>query len=270
MIRIGTGGIPLRCEGGVVEGIETLREIGLNSMELEFVRQVFLTEKTAAGVRKAASDNDITLSVHAPYFINLASKEKQKIEASKKRILKSARIGRAAGAGIVVFHPGFYSGRPPEEAFELIREAVVDLRRILDGEGNAILLGPETTGKVKQFGTFDELIRLCRGLDGVIPAVDFSHMHARYNGNLKTESDFEGIFEKYRAAFGKKHMHCHFSGIEYTEKGGERKHLPIGSGQPDYRLLANVIRRLKPDMTLISESPNLEEDALKLKNLLGQ
>lgn len=269
MIRVGIGGIPLRCTGDVLDGIRTVAEIGLDCTELEFVRQVYLTKEKAVDVKKVAQEHNVGLSVHASYFLNLASGEAEKITASKQRILKAARIGDAAGADIVVFHPGFYSSRTPDEAGQLITEQIAEIRDILNSEGNKILLGPETTGKVKQFGTLDELLELSKDISGVNPVVDFGHMHARYNGCLKSEADFEVIFKKIRT-LGKKHMHCHFSGIEYTEKSGERKHLPINSGEPDYTLLVSVLKKLNPDVTLICESPRLEEDALKLKKMLAK
>lgn len=263
MIRIGTAGIPISCDGNVIDGVKRVKELGLDAMELEFVRQVFLTEEKAMGVGKVAKELDVELSVHAPYYINLASLEKKKIGASKRRILKSARVGNAAGAKVVVFHPGYYSGRTPEETYPIIKDAIAGMREKLDGEGNKILLGLETTGKHKQFGTLDEILRISKEIKGVVPVIDWAHMHARCNGCLKKQEDFAEIFKK----VGRIHYHCHFSGIQYSEKG-ELKHLPIEESDIDYGLLAKEIIRRKPDITLISESPNIEEDALRFKKLI--
>lgn len=263
MIRIGTAGIPLSCDGNVTAGVRKVRELGLSAMELEFVRRVFLTEEQAKEVGKVAKELDIELSVHAPYFINLASLEPEKIEASKQRILKSARIGNAAGAKVVVFHPGFYMGRTPQKTCSLIKDAISELRGELDRGGNDILLGLETTGKHKQFGTLDEILEISAGLRGVVPVVDWAHLHARCNGCLKRQEDFAQIFEK----VGKTHYHCHLSGIKYSEKG-ELKHLPVREGDIDYKLLAKEIVEREPDITLISESPNIEGDALMFKKLI--
>jgi len=121
-------------------------------------------------------------------------------------------------------------------------------------------------GKVSSWGTIDELKGVSK-IKGILPVMDFAHYHARYNGCLKSEGDFEGLlaeFEETNFPF----LHAHYSGINYTEKG-ERNHLPIDDKQPDYSLLKEPIRKRKYPITLICESPILEQDALRLKEILA-
>lgn len=268
MIRIGTAGVPLGSpERDTESGIRFVRKLGLDALEIEFVRSIYLSRESAKKVGKTAGKLDVSLSIHAPYYINLNSMEKEKIEASKHRILESARIGGFLGARIVVFHPGYYGKSTKEEAFATMLENIGEIRSKLDAEGNDILLGPETTGKVSQFGTLDELIEISRKVNGVMPVVDFGHMHARYNGGLKTKRDFEKVFNRFLEEI-KKPMHIHMTGIKYSQRG-ELQHLNIDSNEPDYSHFASILKEKKIEATVISESPNIETDALKLKKMLS-
>lgn len=267
--RFGSGGVPLSSAGRSTEdGIHRIAELGLSAMEVEFVRGVNMSAEKAASIRPLAEEHDVALSVHAPYYVNLASKEKPKIHASRKRILDSARVGAALGARIVVFHPGFYMGRTPEETYALMKESLAVIRGEMEEEGLDILLGPEVTGKVKQFGSVDELISLCQEFKGCLPVLDFAHLHAREGGVLTTPDAFLEPIQKLHDAFPKHRLHAHFAGIDYGP-GGEQNHRTIDSKQPDYSLLAQALKDKKLDITFISESPNLEEDALSLKELLS-
>lgn len=270
MIRIGTAGVPLYCKGrGNSEGVRCVKSLGLDAMEVEFVRGVRMNPNDAEIIRKFSQSENVLISVHAPYFINLASKEKEKVEASKQRLLVSARYAKMMGAKIVVFHPGFYMGREASVVYEIIKNEVMDVREKLNLENNRVILGLETTGRQKQFGTLAENIKIAAEVDGVLPVVDFAHLHARGSGCLKERNDFEKIFEEIEKSLGKAYMHCHFSGV-YYKKGNERYHIPIESREPDYALLADILRENynDRDITLICESPLLEMDALRLKEMI--
>ncbi len=268
MFWIGTAGVPVSSrERSSESGIKRVHELGLNAMEIEFVRGVNMQKPQAEAVGKTAKGLNVKLSVHAPYFINLASEEKEKIAASKIRILESARIGKILGANIVVFHPGFYSGLSADEAYAIIRDAVIDIRKKLNEEKNQILLGPETMGRQKQFGSVDETLKLCTEVKGVVPVLDFAHVHARTNGGLKKQQDFADVLNKVEKTIGKTDLHMHMTGVNY-QNGNEKNHLTIDSRQPDFSLLAAELKRRKINATIISESPNLETDALIFKKLL--
>ncbi|MFH1586427.1 MAG: TIM barrel protein [Candidatus Diapherotrites archaeon] len=268
-ILFGTAGIPCSTKKqDTVSGIERVAELGLGAMELEFVYGVNMGLELAAEVRKVAEKQDISLSVHAPYYINLNAKERAKLEASKKRILDSARIGAAAGAKIIVAHPGFYLGMGSEIAYVSVEGALMKIDEQLKHEGIEIKIGLETTGKGSQFGSLEEIATLSNEIDSVYPVIDFSHLHARGVGCLKEKKDFIKALGTVDKKFLKDaHFHC--SGIKFTEKG-ERKHLNFddAGNTLNYKLAIEALKESGVSGTVICESPNLEEDALKMQKYL--
>ncbi|MFH1053732.1 MAG: deoxyribonuclease IV [Candidatus Woesearchaeota archaeon] len=250
-------------------GVEEVRNLGLGCMELEFVRQVFLKEDAAKELKEVAKKNNVILTSHAPYYINLTSPEKAKINASKKRIIHAAQIAWLAGAYSVTFHAAYYMGRDPEKIYEDVKKELKDIIRSLTDQGNKIWIRPETTGKPSQFGTVDEILNLSQELDQVMPCIDFSHLHARSGGKENTLAEFRQVLEKVEKKLGKKglnNMHIHVSGINYTEKG-ERNHLNLKQSDLNYKDLINVFKEFRIKGAVISESPNLEDDALLLMRL---
>ncbi len=266
-LLFGTAGIPHSSRTrSTTGGIERLRELGLDCQEVEFVQGVKMGEAAARVVHQAARESGIRLSVHAPYYINLNAHEEDKLNASQARLLQAARIGNLCGAESAVFHAGFYLKDPPEQAYERIKavleSAVAQLRR----EGNHIVLRPELTGKFSQFGTVDELLSLSAEVEGVGPALDFSHFHAR-GGEVNTYVEFVDLLRQVEVRLGPqalKQVHIHLSGIEYT-KAGERRHLDLQVSDMRYEELLRALKDLGVEGMLICESPNLEEDVLLLK-----
>jgi len=260
MIWLGPAGIPtVSKDSSTLVGIEVVSELKLNAMEIEFVRGVKMSNELAKECGKVAKELNIKLSVHAPYFINLSSAEKLKIKQSKKRILDSVERAHLMNADVIVFHPGYYGKLSPEETYEMIKEGCEDLVDIIKSKGWNVRLGLETTGKLSQFGTLDEIIRIHKKLKLCVPVVDFSHMLARQQGKI----DYGKILNKLKA-LKLKHYHTHFSGIEFSEKG-ERRHLTIDNEQPPFKPLAKEILKKKINITIISESPVLEQDSLIMK-----
>jgi deoxyribonuclease-4 len=262
IIFLGPAGIPMTSKGSsTVDGIKRVSELELNAMEIEFVRGVHMSIPLAKEAGKAAKDAGVLLSIHAPYFINLCNPEK--VAASKKRILDSCERAHHLGAWIVVFHPGFYGSLEKSKAFEYVLEACKDMDERLASEGWSVKLGLETTGKSSQFGTLDENIGIHRKIRNCIPAVDFSHIFARNVGRI----DFPEVLGKMESLKLGNH-HCHFSGIEYTVKG-ERNHVTMDHKKPDFRELAKSLLKSRiGSITIISESPVLEKDSLKMKAIL--
>jgi deoxyribonuclease-4 len=129
------------------------------------------------------------------------------------------------------------------------------------------MLGPEITGRVKQYGSLEEIISLSKNVERCLPVVDWCHLHARTNGNLKTVNDFTDVISKLQDELDVKEFHMHFSGVEYS-KNNERRHLPLSSNQPNHQLLAQALIETEINTTLICESPLLEKDALNFKKLL--
>ncbi|MCX7919006.1 MAG: TIM barrel protein [bacterium] len=250
-----------------VDGVKRVAELGLGCMELEFVQGVRMSAETAKQVNAIMQETGIRLSVHAPYYINLTSKEIEKQQASIKRILDSARIGWLCGADSVVFHAAFYQDTDPKEVYQVVKSHLQNIVNILKKEHNQTWIRPETTGKGSQFGTVEEIIQLSLEVEQVLPCIDFSHLHARSNGKMNSYREFASVLELLDKKLGNKglhHMHIHISGIEYGEKG-EREHLNLKDSDFKYTELLKALRDFDVSGYVICESPNLEEDALLLQ-----
>ncbi|RLF51306.1 MAG: AP endonuclease [Thermoplasmata archaeon] len=265
MIRIGPAGIPLSCKGRTnKDGIIYVKKIlDLNAMEIQLIRGIqTMDDEEADFIRKFAEENDIELHVHAPYYTNLAGDDEE-IELSKNKILYSGRLANRLGAKILVIHPGFYGGRSKEETMERIIENAKDIVSRFKEEKIKVKLGIETMGKQKVFGSLDEVIEVCKKVKGTVPAIDLGHIHARCNGCLKTREDFEKIFEKLKP-LKLKHYLIHVTGVLY-ENGNEYYHIPIKKGDMPLEPLIDIILDNKYNVTLISESPLLEHDAMYIR-----
>src|SRR3989344_1136345 len=267
-LYFGTAGIPLSTpKSGVLSGIEQVRKLGLGAMELEFVRSINISAEEAAEVKIIAEKNGINLTCHGQYYINLSSLEKQKIEESKERILKAARIAWKAGAKSLTFHAGYYMGQNVEEVFSIIKKGMAEIIEILNSENNLIWLRPETTGKPSQWGTLPEIVRLSQELEQVLTCVDFSHLHARSIGKNNSYVEFKEILTFLEKKLGRRildNMHIHISGIEYGEKG-EKWHLNLNQSDLRYLELLKALKEFRVKGIVISESPINDEDALRLK-----
>ncbi|MGB8218301.1 MAG: TIM barrel protein [Candidatus Methanoperedens sp.] len=264
-LLFGTAGTPLSSKGNdSLSGIERVHELGLGCMELEFVRGVKMGEKTARNVREVAKKLEIRLSVHAPYYINLNA-EGETLIKSKERILNSARIGSVCGAKSVVVHAGFIQGDSREAVYDRIKKQLIEIQEQLKSEGLDITLRIETMGRGSQFGSLDEVLKITE-LEGVLPCIDFSHLHA-ITGKYNSKEEFASILahvEDRLGRFGLDNMHIHVSGIEYSEKG-EKRHLVFSESDFKYKELAQAFSDFNIKGMVISESPNLEADAMALK-----
>jgi len=268
-LLFGTAGVPKSTEGtSTLAGIQRIAEIGLDCLEVEFVQGVKMGGDTAAKIRDEAQKLGIRLSVHAPYFINLNSPEEGKRLASQERILSSARLAEACGAGCVVIHLGFYGKNSPEQTYAKIKEGLREVASFLKSERNPVLLRPETMGKKAQFGSLEEILQLARDMDGVEPCVDFSHLHAR-TGKMNTYLEFHRILKKIAMKLGKRalhNMHIHISGSIYNEKG-ELKHANLEESDFRFDEWIQALKDFDARGMVICESPVQDTDALMLKNL---
>lgn len=256
MIRIGPAG----TSGlGFPGGLEKCKELGLNALEWEFTHGVRIKNEQAKKIGELAKKLGLAMSVHGPYYINLASKEKQKIGASKTRILQSCERGHNLNADYIVFHAGFYQKRDAEEIFQIIKEGIIDIQKTIEEKKWDVILAPETTGKASQFGDIDELLRLRKETKCHL-TVDWAHIKARNNGVI----DYDEVCEKLK---GIGHIHSHFSGIEWTPKG-ERRHLI--TPEKEIKELLSYIKKYKLDVTIINESPDPYGDCVKMKKILDK
>ena len=269
-LLFGTAGVPQSSSGtSTLAGISCISELGLDCLEVEFVQGIKMGNSTASEIGNEAQKINVALSVHAPYYINLNSPEEGKFLASQERILTSARLAKTLGARSLVFHPGYYrKGRPKEEAYDNIKRGIKEVVSILRSERNPVVLRPETMGKRAQFGSLEEILFLCRDVEGLLPCIDFSHIHAR-EGKKNSYLEFQRILKKIEKKLGSKalsNMHIHISGIMYNEKG-EMKHLNLIESDFRYDEWIQALKDFDIKGMVICESPDQEVDAMMLKKL---
>jgi len=268
MIYLGSAGIPLLAkDNSTIGGIKKVAELQLNAFECEFVHGVNMSIASAKEVGKIAGELKVKLSIHCPYAINLSSTDKKVIEASKQRIWDSILRAAELNASPVVFHPGYYMGQTSEAAYSLVKQACESLvDKMKKHEIKNVLLGLETTGKMSQWGTLDELVDLCKKTKSCVPAVDPAHIFARQAGSI----DYLEMFDKLKP-LRLEHIHMHFSGIKWRPAkpsgGNEWYHMEIKTNQPPFEPLAKEILKRKLDITIISESPKLEMDSLEMRKI---
>jgi len=276
--RFGPAGVPplFRIMKATLADVpKLLQEEGLDAFEYQAVRwgkkpQIKREDAEKLGLK--AKEYDVMLSLHGSYFINFCGK-KDIIEASKQRLIACATAAKWMKAYVVVFHPGFYGKRPQKEAFnnclKASKEAVETMKAL--GIKN-VKIGPETMGKLSQMGSLDEVLTLCEEVEQTRPVIDWSHLHARDGGRFKTVEDFREVVEEIEVRLGSeaaKDLHCHFSNVEFTEKG-ERRHRIMNEANygPDFTMLAEVIAEFQMKPIIICETPLLDIDAIKMRNIL--
>lgn len=251
-----------------------IAEKGLNAYEYQCGQGVRIGKQTANTIRAEAEEHGVAVSVHAPYFINLASTEPEKRENSIRYILQSLEAANNLGASKVVFHPGGCGKISREKAMAMAMEILPRIIAEADGCGyENIHLCPEVMGKINQLGNVEEVLQMCQLDERLIPTFDFGHINARTFGALKDQSAFEKLMEQVENQLGADRMrniHCHFSRIQFS-KGGEVKHWNYADTQygPDFEPFAEVIVKKSMTPTIICESAGMQaEDALLFKTIL--
>lgn len=262
-----TAGMPIRTgKGSYPQAFDVLKEMNLDGMELEFVHGVRMSDDNRIFVKEMAKNFVIT--AHGPFYINLNSKEEEKIEASVQRIIDTAAVAVQAGAFSITYHAAFYMGRDKETVFEQVKTQTKRIIDILENEKIKVWVRPETTGKATQWGDIDEIINLSKEFEQVLPCVDFSHLHARSAGEYNTYDEFSKVLEKMGNNIGQyalENFHGHLAGIEYTAKG-EKQHLNLENSDMNYKDLIKVMKEFGVKGALVCESPNIEDDCKLLKN----
>lgn len=255
------------------QAMEWIAKKGLNAFEISFGRGVRLGEEAARKIGEEAKRHGVALSVHAPYFINLATDEEEKFEKNVGYFADSSRAALALGAGRVVFHPGSCAKTDRKEAFaQAGRNFAAILMRMDELGYGELTYCPETMGKENQLGDLAEVIALAQLDERVIPAIDFAHLHARGLGALGSEEDFARVIEALFAGIGRertREMHVHFATIEYTAKG-EKRHRTFAEEEygPRFIHLAPLLVRYDLQPTIICESNGtMAMDALTMKRL---
>jgi len=265
--RFGTVGSPKstpKKPGGSVGGVLRSAELGLHALELGWVRSVRVSEKTCAKIKEFADKEDVAISVHAPYYINLNADDEE-WPKSRKRLMDAAHYGYLAGATDIVFHPGSYFGHPADDvlpaAIQRLQGCVDELRAV----ENPVILRPETMGKSAMIGSLDDTLKMSQFIEGVEPCLDFAHLHARPgDGSMNTYDEWSKALEAYAHALGETslhNLHTHLSGIEYGAKG-EKEHLPVQEADLDLPALLRALSAFGCRGRILCESPILEEDAI--------
>ncbi len=247
-----------------MDAVERVKRLGLDALEVEFVRGVRMRETNARDLGRRARELDVSLTAHAPYYINLNSDDQEKRERSVDRIVATGNAASAMGAWLIVVHAATYMGRDPSLATRAVIEGLSLAREALDEcGGRRVTIGLETMGKRAVWGTLDEIAEVMTEVSGVMPVLDVAHVHARYGGILRTRADFDDLIIEYGSMVGRAHLHM--SGIEFGGRG-EMRHLPLGD--PDPIIFMDAIRSSFVDATVIVETPDPSAGALLLKDLL--
>ena len=276
--RFGPAGTPpafRELKKPITELPKFLRDENLDAFEYQAVRwgpKPQMKKEDAEELGAKAKENDVWLTVHGSYFINFCGKP-ETIEASKKRLIACVTAANWMNAHLVVFHPGFYGKMSPKEALNSCVKAIREVVEIMENLGiRNVKLGPETMGKLSQFGSLDEILTICEEVEHTVPVVDWAHIHAREKGKFKTINDYHEVLDEIEKRLGNdsvKNLHCHFTRVEFTDKGEKCHHtLDETDYGPEFRPLAKIIAEQDLKPVIISESPILDVDSIKMKNIL--
>ncbi len=267
-MRFGPAGYPkVGTKSDPEKSLQLTHDLGLNALEVEFVRGAKITEERAKIIGQCARDLDIRLSCHAPYFISFNSDTPETVEKSVQWVVDTAVAAHNLGAYLIVIHAASY-GNHPETATENVIVGLTRSKDRLDDLGiKDVILGVETMGKKGQFGTLPEIAEVMDSVDGVRPVLDVAHVHARGVGCLKTKQDMQDLIDEYFKLVGPI-AHFHISCIKYGEKG-EIAHLPLSEKEPNMQYLADILDDSKQDCTFICESPLIEKDAVVFRDMFS-
>ena len=251
-----------------------LAGLGLDCYEYQCGKGVNVGEETARKLGEKAAGAGIRLSLHAPYFINLANPDPESLKKTTGYILAACRAADWMGANRVVVHTGALMKRTRREALDIALRSMGEVLAACDGEGfGHIALCPETMGKINQLGDLDEVLELCQLDKRLVPTVDFGHLYARSLGELEGREACVQMLDRLQAVLGEERasrFHSHFSKIQFTPNGGEKMHLTFAQEEfgPDPAPLMAEVARRGWSPTFICESAGTQaEDALVMKQL---
>jgi deoxyribonuclease IV len=269
MLRFAVAGAPLStpAPGGTLKGLRRAAALGIHAMELEWVQSVPKNPEHMQEIRSLAEELSITLTVHAPYYVNFNSPEPDKFEASIMRVTNALAMSEIAGARSVCVHAAFTLGKSPEAVYENVERAVQRIMMKKDALFPHVNLALETMGKPTQFGTLEEVLSISRKF-GLYPTVDPAHMHARSNGAVNSYEEWDAMFDAYAEYLGQnalKNMHMHFSGIAYGLKG-EKHHLSLRESDARWEEFLQVLHDREIGGTVVCESPAMEADTILMRS----
>jgi deoxyribonuclease-4 len=244
----------------------------LNGYELECGRGLRVSQKTLDLLPKLAAENGIFVTLHAPYYISLSSVEEETRDKSAGWILQSAQLAKALNITKIVVHSGSCANISRQTAMALASETLKKAQRMMDESGcGDVTLCPETMGKINQLGTWEEVTELCKLDERFLPCVDFGHQYARTFGGFQGREAYTVMFDRMEDELGfarVRDMHMHFSKVEFTPAGGEKKHLCFADPgfELDYRPLLELIAERGYAPSIVCESAGTQaEDAAEMK-----
>ena len=250
-----------------------IKESGLDIFEYSFGRGVRITEETARKIGQAFREKEVGISVHAPYYINFAGEEPQKLRATFDYLFASLDAVGWFGGTRAVFHPGSPLKSERRDAMDrLMRSMNLFMEEFYQKGYDDRFVCAETMGKINQLGDLDEIIEIVNVADNILPCIDFGHLNARTFGSLKTKEDYKRVLDALIDGVGEKkvkNMHVHFSKIEYG-KGGEIRHLTFADQTfgPEFEPLAELLAEYRLEPWVLSESAGTQSiDAKSMKNL---
>lgn len=265
-MRFGPAGYPQGSKGPE-DALNRVRDLGLDALEMEYVRGVKTSREKAEAFGEMARDRNIRLTAHAPYFISLNSDKPETRERSLDWIMDTVRAAHWMGAYSIAIHAASY-GKTPEKATENIIAGILKCKEIMDDEDiHDVHIGLETMGKTAVWGTLREISEVMDNVEDVYPVLDVCHVHARGQGSLRTVDDMKAMLDEFFPIAGDV-PHFHISCIKYGEKG-ELAHLPLSAKEPDMDLLAEAVIKYYPekDCNFVCESPLQEKDAVILMEI---
>jgi len=264
-----TAGMPLQTDKrGYPSAFEILKDMELDGLEVEFVHGVRMSDDTRKYLKQISQEQGFILTSHGPFYINLNSKEDEKVEASVQRIIETAQAANDFGGYSITYHAAFYMGGEKETVYRQVKKQTVKIIETLEKEKIDVWIRPETTGKATQWGDYEEIIRLSKEFEQVLPCVDFSHVHARTAGEYNTYDEFCLILDRISKELGQRaidNFHAHLAGIDYTSKG-EKRHLILEESDMNYKDLLKALKSFGVKGALVCESPNIETDTKILRD----
>ncbi len=265
-----TAGMPLSTpkNKGYEGAFQIIEEMGLDGMEVEFVHGVRMSQETRQYLKQISQEKGFILTSHGPFYINLNSKEEEKVEASVQRIIETAQAAHDFGGYSITYHAAFYMGGDKESVYNQVKTQTQKIINTLEQKKIKVWIRPETTGKATQWGDYEEIIRLSKEFEQVLPCIDFSHVHARTAGEYNTYDEFCKILDRISSELGDNainNFHAHLAGIEYTAKG-EKRHLILEESNMNYKDLLKAMKSFGVKGALVCESPNIETDTKILKD----
>ena len=264
-IRVG----PARCPSreSPERAVELVLERGYSACELDLETGFWLDYPWAERLGELARDADVALSVHAPLFAFPGHPDAKKSKMALGALDRTAGIAAAAGAEIVVIHPGFWLGRSPEQTIDDVVVSLATLREKLESKDRAVAFGVEVMGRVSELGSIDHVIEISSRLAWIRPVIDFAHMHATSDGAFTDVDGFAAVLEEADRVLGRGDpFHIHFSDIAFANRN-ETKHLPYGEGTLRAEPLRQALEHFERPATVISESPD-ERSSQAIKGVL--